>query len=189
VQGSTSQLNGSNNLTQVTSPASQPTMAHETHPTLFPSMLPLSCQMTHQPDQYPTGSVECSQALMPSAINWLNLLTKWMIGALPLTSSGTKSTMKNIRKSMQKSTGSSWTPLLLSKIMPYVNNTSKHPGVLKVLLTSKGWAPSPPMPSGAHTSPMMKMMKTKSVSDVITVGIDSEGEVMKQQSRLSQEDD
>jgi hypothetical protein len=79
-------------------------------------------------------------------------------------------------------------PPLLSKIMPYVNNASKCQGALKVSPTSKGWVPSLPMPSGAHTSPMMKMTMNRSPPGAITMGIDSE-EVMKQLSRLSQEDD
>jgi hypothetical protein len=95
--------------------------------------------------------------------------------------------MKNIRKSMQKSTGSSWMPPLLSKIMPCASSSSKGQGVLKVLLTSRGWVPSLPMPSGAHISQMMKMMKN--ALDSIIKDIDSEEEVMKWPSGLVIGDD
>jgi hypothetical protein len=85
--------------------------------------------------------------------------------------------MMNSTLSMQKSKGSSWMLPLLSKIVPCVNSDSRHQGALKVSLTSKGWVPSPPMPSGAHVLQMMKMMKT--VLESITKDIDSEEDVMK----------
>jgi hypothetical protein len=157
-QDSICQQNGSSALTMVTSHASQPMMVQGTHLTLSQSMPLLSHQMTHQPDCSPAGSMGCLQGLTPSFSKWSNALAGWMTGALQLTSSTTKSMMKSTRKSMQKFTGSSWTPLLLSKIVPYVNSALKHQGALKVLLTLKGWVPSPPVPSGAHTSPMMKTM-------------------------------
>jgi hypothetical protein len=91
------------------------------------------------------------------------------------------------RKSMQRSTGSSWMPLLLSKIMPCVSKGLRHRGVLKVLLTSKGWVPSPPVPSGAHASQMTKMMKT--ALDSIAEDVNSEEEVMKWPSGLVMGDD
>jgi hypothetical protein len=97
--------------------------------------------------------------------------------------------MMNTTKSTQKSTNSSWMPLPLSKIMPYVNSDSKHPGGLKVLLTSKGWVPSLPVPSGAHALLMTKMMKMVWFQKPVNVGIDSEEEVMKWPSGISQEDD
>jgi hypothetical protein len=95
--------------------------------------------------------------------------------------------MKNIRKSMQKSTGSSWMPPLLSKIMPCANKGLKCQGMLKVLLTLKGWVPSLPMPSGAYISQMIKTRKN--ILNSITEDIDSEEEVMKQPSGLVMEDD
>jgi hypothetical protein len=113
-----------------------------------------------------------------------------MIGALLQTSSTTESTMKSIRKFMQKSTGSSWMPPLLSKIVPYVNNALKCQGALKVSLTSKGWVPSPPMPSGAHALLMMKMMTmSEPFPGTVTVGVDSEEKAMKWPSGLVMEDD
>jgi hypothetical protein len=189
VQGSTSQLNGSSNSTLAISSATQPMMAHVTHPTSSQSTLPLSRQMTHQPDQYPTGSAGCSWDPMPNSTNWLNTLTKWMTGELLPTSFDTKNTMKNTRKSTQKSISSSWTPPLLSKIVPYVNNASRHPGALKVSLTSKGWVPSPPVPSEAYILPIKKTTMTEPSPGTINVGADSEGEVMKQPSGLVMEDD
>jgi hypothetical protein len=111
-----------------------------------------------------------------------------MTGELLLTSSTTMNMMKNTRKSTQKSIDSSWTPLLLSKIMPCASSDSRHQGVLKVLLTSKGWVPSPPMPSGAHASPMTRKITNNQVHDLIAVGDDSE-EVMKWPSGISQGDD
>jgi hypothetical protein len=113
-----------------------------------------------------------------------------MTGALQQTSSTIVNTMKNIRKLTQKSTDSSWMPLLLSKIVPYVNNISKHQGALKVLLTSKGWVPSLPVPSGTHTSLMIRMITMNNLPpSSINVGINSEEEVMKQPSGLVMEDD
>jgi hypothetical protein len=53
--------------------------------------------------------------------------------------------------------------------------------VLKVLLTSKGWVPSLPMPSGAHISLMMKKMMVPLEPNI---GVSSEGEVMKWPSEL-----
>jgi hypothetical protein len=113
-----------------------------------------------------------------------------MTGVLQLTSSTTTSMTKNTRKSIQKSTSSSWISLLLSKVMPYVNSSLKGLGALKVLLTSRGWVPSPPMPSGAHASLMMrKMLKNDQVHDLIVVSDDSEGEVMKWLLGLVMSDD
>jgi hypothetical protein len=117
------------------------------------------------------------------------MLTKWTIGELQQTSFNTKNMTKNIRKSMQKPTGSSWMPPLLSKIVPYVSNASRRPGALKVSLTLKGWVPSLPIPSGAYALPMKKMMMTGLSLGAINMGANSEEEVMKWQSRLSQEDD
>jgi hypothetical protein len=83
---------------------------------------------------------------------------------------------KNSILSMQKSKGSSWIPALLSKIMPYMNSDLNCQGVLKVLLTSKGWVPSPPVPSGAYISLMTKMMKSTLTS--IDADVGSEERVM-----------
>jgi hypothetical protein len=189
-QDSTFLPNGSSNLTVATSLASQPTTDCKMLPISSPSTPPLSHQMTHQLDQSPSGSAGCLQGLMLSSSSWLNALDKWTIGALLQTSSTTANTMKNIRKSMQKSTGSSWMSLLLSKIVPYVNNALKHQGALKVLLTLKGWAPSLPVPSGAHTSPRTKITTmSKPSPGAIAVGINSKEEVMKQPSGLVMEHD
>jgi hypothetical protein len=49
--------------------------------------------------------------------------------------------------------------------------------VLKVLLTSKGWVPSLPVPSEAHVLQVTKMIKT--VLESIAKDVDSEEEVMK----------
>jgi hypothetical protein len=63
----------------------------------------------------------------------------------------------------------------------YVNKGSKHLGVLKVSLTSKGWVPSPPMPSGAHSSWAMRRMMTRGPTlAAIAEDCNSEEEVMKQ---------
>jgi hypothetical protein len=181
--------NGLSNSTMATSPVSWPMMAHVTHPILSQSMHPLSHQMTHQLDWFPAGSMGCLKALMPSFSKWLSALAEWTTGALPQTSSATENTTRNIRKSIQKSIDSSWMPPLLSKIVPYVNNVLKCWGALKVLLTSKGWVPSLPMPSGAHTSLMMKMTTNDPLQRPIAVGDDSEEEVMKQLLGLVMEDD
>jgi hypothetical protein len=117
------------------------------------------------------------------------MLAKWMTGELPQISSNTESTKMDIRKSMQESIGSSWTPLLLSKIMPYANNASRHPGVLKVSLTLKGWVLSPPIPSGAYALPTKKTTMIGQSLSTIDVGTDSEEEVMKRPSGLVMEDD
>jgi hypothetical protein len=142
------------------SPAIQPMMAHETLCTLYPSTHPHYHQMICQLDLFCNGSTEFSLGCMPNSSTWLSVHTKWTIGASWPTSSTTENMMKNIRKSMQKSTGSSWMPLLLSKIMPCASRGSKHQGALKVLLTLKGWVSSPPVPSGAHVSQMTKKTKT-----------------------------
>jgi Neuraminidase (sialidase) len=113
-----------------------------------------------------------------------------MTGVSQPISSTTENMMKSTRKSVQKSTGSSWTSPPLSKIVPYVNNGSKHVGALKVSLTSRGWVPSPPVPSGAQASLMMKKtLKNNQVHNLITMGNDSEGEVMKQLLGLVMSDD
>jgi hypothetical protein len=127
---------------------------------------------------------------MPSFSRWLSVLGEWTTGALQLTSSISESTMKNIRKSMQKSIGSSWISPPLSKIIPYASNSLRHAGALKVLLTLRGWVPSPPMPSGAHASLKMKtMMMSDHMHDLIAMGDNSEGEVMKQLLSLVMSDD
>jgi hypothetical protein len=95
-------------------------------------------QMIHQLNLFHDGSAESSLGCMPNSYKWLNVHEKWMIGASLLTSSITASMMKNTRKFMQKFTGSSWMPLLLSKIVPCLSKGSRHPGALKVSLTSKG---------------------------------------------------
>jgi hypothetical protein len=83
---------------------------------------------------------------------------------------------KNLLPSIQKSTSSSWTLPLLTKVMPYVNNVSKHWGVLKVSLTLKGWVPSPPVLSGPHV--LIVTMKKNLKDDVLDVGVDSKERVM-----------
>jgi hypothetical protein len=179
--GSTCQSNGLKGLTMAISPATWLMMACETLHTLYPSMHPCYHQMICQLDLFCGGSVASSLDHMPSSYKWLRVHGKWMIGESQLTSSDTVSTMKNTRKSTQKFTNSSWMPLLLSKIVPYVSNGLKHLGVLKVLLTSKGWVPSPPVPSGAHASRVMKMtMKRGPVLATIVEDCDSEEEVMNQ---------
>jgi hypothetical protein len=188
-QASISQPNGSNNLTMETSHASQPTTDQETPLTSFLFTCPLSHQMTHHLNPYLIGSEGCLQDLMPNFCKQLNAQGAWMTGESLPTSSATASTMKNTRKSMQKSVDSSWTPPLLSKIVPYASSDLRHQGVLKVSLTLKGWVPSPPMPSGAHGSPTTRMMMSNQVQRLITVGNDSEEEAMKWPSRISQEDD
>jgi hypothetical protein len=97
--------------------------------------------------------------------------------------------MMNIIKPTQKSISSSWMPPPLSKIVPYVNSDSKHPGVLKVLFTSKGWVPSLPMPSGAHVSRMKKKMVKELLQKPVDMGVDSEEEVMKWPSGHSHVED
>jgi hypothetical protein len=124
-QGSIYPQSGSNASTQATSHASQPITVHTTHPISYQFTHPHSHQMTHQLDQYPGGSVEYSQGHMPNSSKWSNAPAGWMTGALQQTST-IESMTKNTRKSTQKSIGSSWMPLLLSKIIPYVNNASKH---------------------------------------------------------------
>jgi hypothetical protein len=188
-QASTSQPSGSSDLTMETSPAFQPIMDQGMCLTSSLFTLPLSHQMTHQLDQSPAGSVGCLQALMPSFSRWLSVLSEWMIGELWLTSFTTVNMTKNTRKSTQKFIASSWMPPLLSKIMPYASNALKHPDVLKVSLTSRGWVPSLPMPSGAHASPMKRRTTNDQVQKLIAMGNNSEGEVMKQLLGLVMEDD
>jgi hypothetical protein len=171
----------------VTSPAIWLMMAQETLCTSCPSMHPCYHQMICQLDLFCDGSAGSSPGHMPNSFKWLNVHTKWMTGVSLLTSSTIESMTKNIRKSMQKSTGSSWMPPLLSKIMPCVNSGLEHQGVLKVLLTLKGWVPSPPMPSGAHISWTTKKMK--STLDSIAEDVDSEEEVMKWPSGPSHVED
>jgi hypothetical protein len=187
VWGFTYPSNGSNNSTTATSPAIQLMMACKTLHTSYPSTHPHYPQMICQLDLFHSGSMESSPGHTPSSCTWLNVHAKWTTRALLLTSSITTNMMKNIRKSMQKSIGSSWMPPPLSKIMPCVSSSSKHQGALKVSLTLKGWVLSPPVPSGAHVSQMTKMKKT--TLDSIAEDINSEEEVMKQPSRLSQEGD
>jgi hypothetical protein len=138
--------------------------------------------MICQLDLFCGGSIESSLGHMPSSFTWLSVLAKWTTGELQQPSSNIVSTIKNTRKSMQKSTGSSWMPLLLSKIIPCVSKGLRCRGPLKVSLTLKGWVSSLPMPSGAHVSQMTKMMKN--ALDSITKDIDSEEEVMKWPSGL-----
>jgi hypothetical protein len=69
-------------------------------------------------------------------------------------------TTKKLLQQIQKSISSSKTLQPLSMIVAYVNNRLKHRGVLKVLLTLKGWVPSPPMLSGPLVSWTMKKMTT-----------------------------
>jgi hypothetical protein len=181
VPDSTCQSNGSNASIQVTSPAIQLMTAHETLHTSYPSTHPHYPQMICQLDLFCNGLGVSSLACTPSSYKWLKVHGKWTIGELLPTSSTTENTMKSTRKSTQKSTSSSWTPLLLSKIMPCVSKGLRLPGVLKVSLTSKGWVLSPPMPSGAHTSWMMKKtMRRGPTLDAIAEDCDSEEEVMKQ---------
>jgi hypothetical protein len=187
--GSIYPSNGSNNLTTVTSPATWLMMACEALHTLYPFTHPHYPQMIHQLDLFHSGSAESSPGHMPSSCKWLNAHINWMIGASPLTPSITTNMTKNIRKSMQKSTGSSWMPLLLSKIMPCASSGSKHPGVLKVSLTSRGWVPSLPVPSGVHAPLMKRRITSDQVQSLITISNNSEGKVMKWLLGLVMEDD
>jgi hypothetical protein len=180
-QDSTCQSSGSNTSTTVTSPAIWLMMAHETLCTSCPSMHPCYPQMIHQLDLFQGGSMASSLGCMPNSYRWLRVHGKWTIGESQPTSSDTENMMKGTRKSIQKSTSSSLMPLLLSKIVPCVNKGSKHPGVLKVSLTLKGWVPSPPVPSGAHSSPTKKTMKMRGpMLTAIAKDCNSEEEVMKQ---------
>jgi hypothetical protein len=162
-------------------------MAYETLHTLFPSMHPCFHQTICQLDLFCDSSMELSLGHMPSSSTWLNVHASLMTGALLLTSSTTESMMKNSTLLMQKSKGSSWMPPLLSKIVPCMSNSLKHCNVLKVSLTSKGWVPSSPMPSGVHALWMTKMMKI--VLESIAKDVDSKGEVMKLAVRISHADD
>jgi hypothetical protein len=189
-QASTSQPNGSSDSTVATSHASPPMMGQKTPLTSSLFMCPLSHQTTHHPDPYLIGSKGCLQDLMPTFCNWLNVQGAWKTGALWPTSSNTENMMMNTTLSMQKYTNSSWISLLLGKIVPCVNNDSRHCGAQKVSLTLKGWVPMPPMPSGAHASPVMRRMLMKDQAHtLITEGDDSEGGVMKWPSGISQRDD
>jgi hypothetical protein len=149
---STYQSNGSNISTLATSPAIWLMTARETLCTSYPSMHPCYPQMICQLDLFHDGSGVSSPAHTPNSCKWLKVHRKWTIGELLPTSFNTKNTTKSTRKSIQKSTSSSWMPPLLSKIVPCVSKGLRLPGVLKVLLTSKGSVPSPPVPSGAHAS-------------------------------------
>jgi hypothetical protein len=180
-QDSTCQSSGSNTSIPATSLAIWLMMACKTLHTSYPSTHPCYPQMICQLDLFHDGLGASSLVCTPNSYKWLKVHGKWMIGESPLTSSDTESMMKNTRKSIQKSTSSSWTPLLLSKIVPCVSKGLRLPGVLKVLLTSKGWVPSLPIPSGAHTSQTTKKMTTKGpVLNAIAKDCDSEEEVMKQ---------
>jgi hypothetical protein len=81
---------------------------------------------------------------------------------------------------MQRYANSSKTSQPLSMIVAYVNKDLSHRGVLKVLLTSKGWVPSLPMPSGALVLSMTKKMMTNIVlHSRLNEDIDSGERVMK----------
>jgi hypothetical protein len=158
--------------------------------TSFLFMPPLSCQTTHHLDPYLVGSEGCLQDLMPTFCNWLNAQGAWKTGESWPTSSNIVNMMMNTTYSMQKYTGSSWISPPLSKIIPCANNSSKCPGVQKVSLTWKGWVPVPPVPSGVHSSLMMrKTLMKDQAHTLIAEGDNSEGGVMKWPSGVSQGDD
>jgi hypothetical protein len=179
-QDSIYQSNGSNALTLVTSPAIQLMMAHKTLCTSYPSTHPHYHQMICQLDQFHNGSTASSLDRTPNSYKWLKVQGRWTIGESRPISSDTENMMKSTRKSTQKSTSSSWTPPLLSKIVPCASKGLRLPGALKVLLTLKGWVPSPPVPSGAHTSQTMKKTMMKGpMLNTIAEDCNSEEEVMK----------
>jgi hypothetical protein len=102
-------------------------------------------------------------------------------GELPLSSIILEPTMKKLLLKMQKYTNSSKMSQQLSMIVPYVSNGLRCQGVLKVSLTSKGWVPSPPMPSGALTLPRMKKMTMNIVPhSKLNEDVDTGERVMKQ---------
>jgi hypothetical protein len=89
-------------------------------------------------------------------------------------------TKKSLQQ-MQKYTNSSKMSQPLSMIMACVSNGLKCPGALKVSLTSKGWVPSPPMPSGALTLLTMKKTTTNiALCSELDEDVNSGERVMKQ---------
>jgi hypothetical protein len=189
VRDSTYWSSGSSDSMMAILPATQLMMACKTLYTSCPSMHPHYPQMICQLDLFCDGSAGSLPDCTLNSYKWLNMCGRWMIGESQPTSSNTVNTTKNTRKSTQKFISSSWMPLLLSKIMPCASKGFRLPGVLKVLLTLKGWVPSPPMPSGAHASWMMKMKKKHPALTAIAKDCDSEEEVMKQPSGLVMRDD
>jgi hypothetical protein len=102
-------------------------------------------------------------------------------GELPLSLIILEPTTKKLLLQIQKSTNSNKMLQPLSMIMAYVNKDSKCQGAQKVLLTSKGWVPSLPVPSGALTLLMMKKMMTNIIPhSKLNEDIDSGERVMKQ---------
>jgi hypothetical protein len=102
------------------------------------------------------------------------------IGASLLNSIAFDLTTKKLLQQMQKSTNSSKTSQPLSMIMAYVNKDLKCRSVLKVLLTSRGWVPSLPVPSGALISlTTMKMTTNIILHSELNKDVDSGERVMK----------
>jgi hypothetical protein len=168
-QASTSQPNGSSDLTVATLHASPPMTGQKIPLTLFLFTPPLSHQMTHHLDPYLIGSKGCLWDLMPTFCNWLNVQGAWRTGALQLTCSDTMNMTMNTTSSTQKYTSSSWTSPPLSKIVPCMSNGSKHHSAQKVSLTLKGWVPMPPVPSGAHASLTMRRMLMKDQAHTLII--------------------
>jgi hypothetical protein len=87
---------------------------------------------------------------------------------------------KKLLLQIQKSANSSKMLQPLSMIVAYVNKDLKCRGVQKVLLTSKGWVPSLPVPSGALALLMMKKTTTNIVPcSKLDKDVDSGERVMK----------
>jgi hypothetical protein len=147
-----------------------------------------SQSMLHQPplmtphlDHSPGGSGQCLLGqILNSLCSWSTRNTS-RTGALLPNLNIFESMTKKLLQQMQKSTSLSKTFQPLSMIMPYVNSISKHCGVLKVSLTSKGWVPSLPMLSGALILPTTKMTMTPIAPySELDEDIDSGERVMKQ---------
>jgi hypothetical protein len=100
-------------------------------------------------------------------------------GGLPLNSIVLEPMTKKLLLQIQKSANSSKMSQPLSMIMAYVNKDSKHHDVQKVLLTSKGWVPSPPMPSGALALPTTKITTNIIPCSKLNEDINSGERVMK----------
>jgi hypothetical protein len=177
---SASPPSGSSNMTTVTLPVSPPKMDQKTPCTLSPSMLPQLQPMTPLQGHYHVGS---DQYLLDQILNswscWSMHDTSRIGGSQP-NSTISEPMTKKLQLQMQKSISSSKMLPLLSMIVPCVSNGSKHHGALKVSLTSRGWVPSLPMPSGALTLPMTKKTKTNIVPcNGLDRDIDSGERVMK----------